>query len=304
MADHKRPLHSYEQSMLLSAMFFDSNNTRELLKFFPEEQAARMNLAKDQFLTLPRNERMTQIVLELRRLLLIDEQRIEWIHQSWIEDALAKEPIYLKDILQKSLQQLALEGEVTAEQHGLSNKLPLSLIFRMFIERLTTTPQKTAIYDPALMRLQSLKGEMLADSFLIIGIASVHAASLVLNAKRFFSYLERKGFKTGFVNSLLFSDINPFHNLALRQFFVRELIKFETNSVANCPTFAGLATTALYLCRYKYPWQRTIVLGLPMKLGLMIEAIISRLKTAGVVVDENHHTLISHLLITALDQGR
>ncbi len=72
MASHKKPLHSYEQSMLLSAMFFDSSNTSELLKFFPDEQAARMSLAKDKFLALARNERMTQIVLELRRLLLIE----------------------------------------------------------------------------------------------------------------------------------------------------------------------------------------------------------------------------------------
>ncbi len=210
----------------------------------------------------------------------------------------------MQGILKRSLAEWSLSGEYRTGHIGVSNKLPVSLIFRTFIEKLTTTPQKTAIYDPALMRLQSLKGEMLADSFTFIGIASIHATSQVINPKRFLAYLERKGLITGFVNSVLFADINPFHNVFLRQFFVRELIKFEPNDTANCTAFAGLVTTALYLSRYKYQWQRTIVLGLPMKLGQIIEAIISRAKSQTIIVDEHHHMLLSRLLITALDQGR
>src|SRR5579871_1773932 len=103
MVVYKKPLHSYEQSLLLSAMFFDSKNITDLLNFFPDDQATRMNAAKDRFLALPRNERMTQIVLELRRLLLIDERRVAWIHESWIDDALLHEPGYLRGVIKKSL---------------------------------------------------------------------------------------------------------------------------------------------------------------------------------------------------------
>ena len=300
MVVYKKPLHSYEQSLLLSAMFFDSKNITDLLNFFPDDQATRMNAAKDRFLALPRNERMTQIVLELRRLLLIDERRVAWIHESWIDDALLHEPGYLRGVIKKSLAGDAANNDV--DYQGLSNKLPLSLIFRMFIERLTTAPQKTAIYDPALMRLQSLKGPKQDESFSDIGSASIDALGEVVNAKRLFSYLTKKGLTQQISSGLSLTESNPYHHAPTRQFFLRQLVTFDPRMSINCNAFAGLATAALYLSRYKYQWQRTIVLGLPKPLGEIIESIIQEAKA--IAIDDSHHLALSRLLIAALEKTR
>lgn len=300
MVNNKKPLHANEQSMLLSAMLFDQKNIPDLLKFFPDDVAARMNMAKDNFLTLPRNERMTQIVLELRRLLLIDEHRADWIHHSWIDEALLLEPPYLRGIIKEAIE--TRSSKVSIDTSSPPSKLPLSLIFRMFIEQLTKSPQKTAIYDPALMRLQSLKGDAQDDNFVAIGLMSIQALSLVSSRHRLISYLAKKGLVEILPSEVIKLDANPFNHDALRKYFLDELIRFKVKDHITVAIFSGLITTALYLSGQKYQWQRAIVLGLQKNLGCLIETMIARVKK--VIIDQNHHDLLSQLLVRALDQGR
>ena len=86
-------------------------------------------------------------------------------------------------------------------------KIPLSLVLRMFMEQLTTTPQKTAIYDRALIRLQSLKDEAQEEeSFTTIGYASIYGLAKLIDKKRLFSYLARKGLEDAKKNVTIFEE--------------------------------------------------------------------------------------------------
>lgn len=297
MAASRKPLHPYEQSMLLVAMLFDRKNLADILKFLPDEQSERMNIAKDKFLALERNDRITQIILELRRLLLIDENRIDWIHQSWIDDALANEPFYLRPIIAQSLAHRSHKGNERAFTSG--NHIPLPLIFGAFIEQLTKSPTKTAIYDPVLMRLQSIKDDAQTDIFSTIGRFSIDALGQVIDHRRLLRYLSQKGLSDMPSSNRLTANGNPFSNDDLRRHFLHELIQLKPQAEQNCAVFAGLTTTALYLLHHKYQWQRTIVLGLDRKLGHEIEQSIER--ASSLTIDRSHHALLSALLIFSLD---
>jgi hypothetical protein len=292
----KKPLHRYEQGMLLSAMLFDRKNLPDILKFFPDEQADRMGMAKEKFMALPHNEWMTQIVLELRRLLLIDENRIDWIHKSWIEDALAKDPPYLKKIIKQAIDAHMKKNCAISASSG-PHLLPL--ILRMFINQLTKTSQKIAIYDPVLMRFQSLKDETQKESFTTIGLVSIDALSLVIDRNRLHSYLAKKGQQALPSINIVLPHANPYHNDKLRRHFLQELIRIRICDEVNCVTKIGLITAAFYLSHHKYQWQRAIILGLHQKFGQFIEQIIMRIKNLN--LDHNSHTLLSLLLIGALD---
>lgn len=296
MMHGKKPLHTYEQSMLLAAMLFDKNNLVELLKFFPENQAERLHSAKDQFVSLSRHERMTKIVLELRRLLLIDEHRIDGIHESWIDSALSREPRYLRDIIEPSK---ARRLNKDAPTKMMDNKFPSSLVFSIFVEQLTKTPQKTAIYDPALMRLQSLRDERQDENFFAIGQAGIIALTKVCGEK-LIRYLKRKGAHIPDAHDLPWADVKLFENADLRKYYLQELIRFSSIKHLNLTTYAGLSLAALYLSKHKYQWQRIIVLGLHENLGRVMEATIVRAKN--VSIDQHHHAVLSRLLIGSLDQ--
>lgn len=293
MADIKKPLHPYEQSMLLVAMLFDRKNLPGILKFFPDKQSERMHIAKEKFLKLPRDERMAQIVFELRRLLLVDEHSIDWIHPSWIEDALAKEPPYLQAIILK-----AIASGTNKKAIGYSNqKIPLPLVFSTFIDQLTKTPQKIAIYDPVLMRLQSLKNEAQEENFAIIGQHILCALKQVLNAQRFMRYLQRRGYdEVNFLPEITYK--NPFTNEQLKRQFLHQLIISKDK---DCSILAGIIAVAFYLFSHKHQWQRTIALGLNQKFGSRVENIIHQLSSTPI---KDGHLLLASLLVAAIDQIR
>lgn len=299
MDSKKKPLHSYDQSMLLSAMLFDRKNIAELLQFFPKEQSERMHAAIDHFSHLSREERITKIVLELRRLLLIDEHKVDWIHKTWIEDALRSEPLYLQSILKESIDARL------HKTNGMSSSkriIPLSLVFRMFIEQLTKIPPKTAIYDPALMRLQTLRGDCQHDLFCAIGLVSLQALAQVCHKDRLCAYLKKKGSALDLRLFSLKIENHPFSYDLLKKYFLQELIRFTPSTMINSAIFAGLLTTALYLARHKLQWQRWIVLGLHQNFGRQIEKLIFNARH--IKIDHHYHGLLSNLVMTAFDQVR
>src|SRR5580704_1317162 len=264
---NRKPLHPYEQSMLLVAMLFDRTSVTDILKFLPHEQNERMTVAKEKFSILERNERMTHIILELRRLLLIDEHNIDWIHRSWINDALAKEPSYLKPLIVKALYHRSYK-ENSCLPSTLS--IPLSVVFGAFIRQIKRSPRKIAIYDPILMRLQDLKDETQEETFYAIGCCSLETLANAIDRSRLQRYLARKeplpwpSMKALSIESNLFTIDN------LRRYFLHQLAYFRPQKGMNYIIFAGLIITGLYLLSHKKPWQKAITLGLHKKLGEVI----------------------------------
>lgn len=154
-----RPLRIEEQSMLLSAMLFAKDHIQEILDFFPDEQRARLLEAKEYFLNPANENHLSQIVIELRRLLLIDEYNIAWVHKSWIEQALKEEPSYLRVMIEKAIADHALYG----------HKDKLAILYGHFLKRLQVIPERLAIYDPVLMSLQAIRDEDQPSFFIGIG---------------------------------------------------------------------------------------------------------------------------------------
>lgn len=293
---NKKPLHAYEQSMLLAVLLFDSKNINEILSFFPDEQRDKMNIAKNKFMNLPKNERLTQIVLELRRLILMDESQIHWIHQSWIDDALEKEPGYLRQIIEQALKEPP--SKAVRDPHPLP--VPRSFIFSSFMSQLSRSPQKLAIFDPVLMRLQSLKNEAQEEVFAFIGRITMAALVQAVPRERINRYVAKK-------DSLLVVspgnfNPNPFEIAPMRRYLLRQLIGFNPTADANGLVFVGLVTTALYLSIYKYQWQRAIVLVLHKRLGGLLETLIHSAKNLN--LERGHHTMLSSFLLVAFDQTR
>lgn len=293
--NNKKPLHAYEQSMLLSALLFDNSNIDDILQFFPDEQRERMSFAKNKFLNLQKNERLTKIVLELRRLILMDDNPINWIHQSWIDDALALEPPYMREIVLSSIR------SPSKETNAPRRKITSTFILSSFLRQLIKNPQKRAIFDPVLMRLQSLKNEPQQEVFSVIGTQSINALASTLDANRLKRYLLKRGFtmELGIFNL----EANPFKNdLSVRSFFIKELIRFPSKSNIDGMVFAGLVVVAMYLSVFKYQWQRTIVLVLDKKIGSLLENIIERSKS--LTIDRNHHALLSGLLLLSFEHEK
>lgn len=287
-----KPLHSYEQSMLLVAMLFDRKNLPELMRLLPDEQRNRMLSAQEKFAKLERNERMTQIILELRRLLLIDEHRIDWIHQSWIDDALSKEPAYLKPIIMESILHRAQKGNEASDNEA---RVPLPLIFSTFVDQLTKAPPKTAIFDPVLMRLQSTRDDEQEEVIKVIGRTTLSALIQHLDVNRFCRLLQKRGYAVSAFDELDMIS-NPFIEQPPRRFFVRELFRLKPKRAEDLELNAGMIATALYLSVHKYQWQRVIVLGLRKPLGQGIEAHIKRARH---VLDKPSHALLSGLITAA-----
>lgn len=96
MSNNAKPLDNYEQSFLMTALLFDNKNVDQLLHLLPKEQSERLAIAKQQFMSLAREERLTQAVLELKRLLFIKENRHK---EQNLEQTIKKEPKYLQKII-------------------------------------------------------------------------------------------------------------------------------------------------------------------------------------------------------------
>lgn len=295
MDESRKPLHPYEQSMLLVAMLFDGKNINDILSVLPDQQRARMHYANEIFLKMPRNERMTEIVFELRRLLLVDEHRIDWIHQSWIDDALAKEPPYLRPVIDKALA----HGSLKKGDGGHRSFVPLPVIFNMFIEQFINTRQKTAIYEPVLMKLQSLKDEAQDEVFARVGIRLLACFKECYPRERVVRFFKQRGM-TASVDDIAIAitpEKNPLSHAPLCRYVAREIARFRPSAELNLPQFTGLLTVAMYLSPFKHHWQRTITLGLHRRLGLIVESLLPRM---GLVLDKHVHQELADFVIASL----
>lgn len=289
-----KPLNACEQSMLLSAMLFDSKNIDDILKFFPDEHYERLMLAKQKLLNTSNPDRLTQIILELRRLLLI-ENNIYHIHQSWIDDLMTNEPKYLRNIITDILLRPLSKTNIQL--------FPVSLgyILWIFMSQLSKTPQKTAIFDPVLMRLQSLKNQKQENIFFDLGNLAISALLLVAKSNRLKKYLYKKNIKVSIDNKNIYN--NPFEVYILRQNLLKEIVRFSYD-LTKIPgqAFIGLVVVAMYLSAFKYQWRQSIILVLEKKFGYILEKIIERLKS--VHIDSQYHNILSNFILLSLDSHR
>ncbi len=196
-------------------------------------------------------------------MLLVDEHRVDWIDSSWIDEALAKEPAYLQPIITNALT----HGALKKNDDAMHEAVPLPVIFNMFTGQLINRRQKTAIYDPVLVRLQSLKDETQEEVFKAIGLGSIAALQHHCAPARLTRFLSERGMKAT-LPLLDLSPATPFANKHLRSLFLRELARYRPAATLCCAQYAGLLTTALYLLPLKQPWQRSITLGLNHQIGI------------------------------------
>lgn len=261
-------LHPYEQSLLLVAMLFSRNQLDEILSLFPDEQIERIENAKIRFLRLEKNERITQIILELRRLLLTKENKIAWIHPTWIADELTKEPPYLRELLND-----ALKSTNTIEK----KIIPQSILVQNFVPAIINTPPKVAIFDPALMRLQAINENNVTKVMSAIGLFALSLLGESLEKNRFKKYIEKK-LSINFIDKTKNHNIkNPFHYKTLRSLLLQNLIQRDSIKLDDI----GLFIVAAYLFFHKIRWHRAIELALPKYIGLDLRkniAVFSKLE--------------------------
>ena len=260
--------------MLLTSLLFARKHLDEILSFLPEQQSERMHEAKGRFLKLEQEERITQIILELRRLLMIKEHNIRWIHKSWIDEELTKEPPYLRTILQQAF------GEKTKSNSEPESKIvPYNQIVQSFLAPFLRTPQKIAIFDPVLMRLQSLNRTNQEQSIFQIGSFALSALSHAVHKKRFIKFIARS-YKQDV--DLSFDYLSPEGNPLAHEPYKKALFKLLLNNrklpLRDATVAAGIMIMAMYLAEEKPRWQRMIEMVLARPHGLMLRSMIADLK--------------------------
>lgn len=291
---NKKLLRPEEQTMLLASLLFARKHLDEILSFLPEQQSERMHEAKYRFLKLEQEERITQIILELRRLLLIKEHNIRWIHKSWIEEELTKEPLYLRSILQQSF------GEKNKSPNDESKIVPHNQIVQSFLAPFLRTPQKIAIFDPVLMRLQSLNRTNQEQSIFIIGECALSALSHAVHRKRFIKFIMRsykKDVELSF--DYLSPDGNPLALGPYKKALLKLLLQNRGRSLRDLTIASGIMIMALYLTEEKPRWQRMIEMVLARPHGLMLRSMIADLK--GLSEGAKAKACLGSLLIDAME---
>ena len=293
MGSYKKPLNTYEQSLLLMAMLFDRQNLDGILSFFPDDQNQRMVRAREKFLSLPRDECMTQIVLELRRLLLIDEYSSDFIHPSWIEHAMGEEPSYLRPYLKKSLSLNHASGH-----SGIS----LSLLKNVFIGNILKIPQKVAIFDPVLMRLQSLRGESQIEKLKTLGECAISSIKLIAKNDRLARFMNRRGLRDPLPIFGLEKIKNPFSHKSICRHFIRQLVAMTKKRDPEPEVWLALGVIGIYLTGQKPRWRRSVILGLRMNFGLVLNQIIEDIRP--IEIDEQGYQDLSKLILFAFDRAK
>lgn len=279
-------LHPYEQSLLLVAMLFSRNQLDEILALFPDEQIERIEHAKIRFLRLEKNERITQIILELRRLLLTKENKIAWIHPTWIADELMKEPPYLKELLNDALKSTNPEKKI----------IPQSILVQNFVPSLINTPMKVAIFDPALMRLQALNENNVAKVMSAIGLFALSLLGQSLEINRFKKYIEKKLSTIFFTDKLRTQENqNPFCFISLRSMLLKKIIKNDLIKLDDI----GLFMVAAYLSFHKIRWHRAIELALPKYIGLDLRNNISSFTE----LEPELKSILAEMMINGMDDA-
>jgi hypothetical protein len=300
MANNRKPLPVEEQTLLLTSMLFARKHLDEIFSFLPEERQERMHGAKFRFLELEQNERVTQIILELRRLLLIKRDNIRWIHRSWIEEELDKEPAYLQSILRPEFGDKKAP-ESTAD--FTSKDISVNQIVQSFLKPFLSTPQKIAIFDPVLMRLQSLNRANQDQSIFNIGCFSLRALMSALKRRRFAAFIKRN-FKTSLKADRAYAEMddNPLAFAPYKTQFLKLIFshKSRESSFEELGLDCGLLTMAFYLSAEKPRWHRMIELVLAKSYGLKLRAMLKDIKE--IVEEQPPKMPLANLLIDAMEQ--
>ncbi len=283
-------LHHYEQSLLLIAMLFFQKHLEELLALFPEDQIHRITAAKDRFLRLDKSERITQIILELKRLLLTEENTTALIHESWIIDQLSKEPAYLRTLLGEALSNKTPRVQKRSLEH--------SLLRQSFLPSILNSPPKIALFDPVLMRLQATNEKNLSKLLSAIGAFSLENIAHCLKTTRFKKFMEKRLPSLSLDREIPKINNNPFHYAPIRELILKRIVHHKTDNFLDD---LGLFMIAMYLSFHKVRWQRAIELALPKALGLKLRLKIAEIDNK-LVVPEQRAPLAS-LLILSMDEA-
>lgn len=282
-------LHHYEQSLLLVATLFYQKHLEELLALFPDEQISRISDAKERFLRLDKSERITQIILELKRLLLTQENTTALIHESWLLDQLSKEPPYLRKILSEAL---------TEKPRDQKRSLEHSLVRQSFLPSILSSPAKIALFDPVLMRLQATNEKNLSTLFAAIGIFSLEQLALSLDTERFKKFIIKKIPMLNIDRPVTKEHKNLFHYAPLRSALLKRIL---TDKNGYNLEDIGLFMIAIYLSFHKVQWQRAIELALPKAVGLDLRQKIAALDRS--LVAQEQKSLLANLLINSMDEA-
>ena len=291
----KKLLPPDEQSLLLVSLLFARRHLDEIYSFFSEEQCERMNEAKTRFLRLEQAPRVTQMILQLRRLLLIKENNFRWIHPTWFEYELDKEPPYLRAIIEPALRDQTTQIKASDNKSAISTEQVLQTFLTSFLN----TPQRVALFDPVLMRLQSLDRGQQHHVITSIGRHGLSALAQVLDQRRFNKYIQ-----THFVHLKLepISNIseNPLIHAAYKQLLLATLISLRKKPHRDLAIEFGLWLIAIYLLGYKHSWHRMIEFVLERPLGMGLREKLKFLASSQL---EAAKTPVTKLLIDAMDKA-
>lgn len=291
----KKLLPPDEQSLLLVSLLFARKHLDEIYSFFSEEQCERMNEAKTRFLRLEQAPRVTQMILQLRRLLLIKENNFRWIHPTWFEHELDKEPRYLRAIIESALR-------VSPAQEKNLDKKPIissSQVLQTFLTSFLNTPQRVALFDPVLMRLQSLHRAQQQHVIINIGRHTLLALGQVLDQQRFNKFIKRHFLylKLEAIEPVLENSLN---HPPYKQLLLNNLLSSRDKTNCDIQIEFGLWLIAIYLLGYKTSWHRMIELVLERPLGMGLR---EKLKFLAANKLEASKTPVTKLLIDAMDKA-
>ena len=290
----KKILPPDEQSLLLVSLLFARKHLDEIYSFFSEAQCERMNEAKTRFLRLEQSARVTQIILELRRLLSIKENNFRWIHPSWFEHELAKEPAYLRDIIEP-----ALYDNINNLNIDKTSPISSEQIIQNFLTPFLNSPQRVAIFDPVLMRLQSLHREHQITVITSVGHYALVALSQVLQKPRFDLFLKRNFIYLELDTKIIIGD-NPLSHEYYKNILLKNLLYLRKKIHKNIFLEFGLWLIAFYLSSYKSQWHRTIEFILERSLGVSLREKIKLVSTENIKLAKAAFTRI---IIDAMDSA-
>jgi len=291
----KKLLAPDEQSLLLVSLLFARKHLDEIYSFFSEEQCERMNEAKTRFLRLEQAPRVTQMILQLRRLLLLKENNFRWIHPTWFEHELDKEPPYLRVIIESCLRVSPAQDKSADKKPIISN----AQVLQTFLTSFLNTPQRVALFDPVLMRLQSLHRAQQQHVIMSIGRHALLALGQVLDQKRFNKFMQ------SYFLHLKLEPIEPISENTLshppyKQLLLTNLLILRKKPHHDIQIEFGLWLVAIYLLGYKPSWHRMIELVLERPLGM---GLGEKLKFLAQSKLEPSRTPVTKLLIDAMDKA-
>ncbi len=261
----KKALPLCEQSLLLVAILFARKELNDILAIFPDEQRSRMSEVASKFLLMPQNERINKIILELKRQFFTEKTSRYIIHPSWVNEALDREPKYLKELIKNALPNQ--DPHSTNDSNALVTQ---NLLKTSFMLQFDYQAKKRAIFDPVLMRLQSSSDDENRKLLARVGAQSIRLLSAWLNVHRFRTFLQRRDVIVDLSDipakkSPIF-DFQPF-----RSYIIKKIHKNASESIQDI----GLMMVAAYLSTLDRSWHDSIVFSMESVLGLRIKYLVS-----------------------------